>query len=155
MNEIFRAAVEGLESKYRALMQMAPIHALQQIPSREPVSGVYMFSEGNKHLYVGRSKRIRARYSDHTRDASDMNSAPFAMLLAREVTGISRVYSGELTRRNLSSHPEFGPAFLDAKRRIRSMSFRYVEEADPLTQTLLECYVAIAVGASHNSFETH
>ena len=127
-------------------MQMTPINALQQIPSREPVSGVYLFSDGTNHLYVGRSKRIRARYSDHTRDASDMNSAPFAVLLAREVTGISRVYSGEFTRKNLSSHPEFSAAFLAAKRRIRGMSFRYVEEADPLKQTLLECYVAIAAG---------
>ena len=45
-------------------------------------------------------------------------------------------------------------AFDEAKARIRSFAFRYVEEPDPLCQVLLQCYVAIALNTPHNSFET-
>jgi hypothetical protein len=35
------------------------------------------------------------------------------------------------------------------------MSVRWVVEADPTTQALLEIYVAIATGARYNDFDTH
>ena len=35
------------------------------------------------------------------------------------------------------------------------MELRYVEEADPLRQTLLEIYVAVALKTPYNDFDTH
>jgi hypothetical protein len=35
------------------------------------------------------------------------------------------------------------------------MDIRFVEEADPLRQTLLEVYVAVALQTPHNGFDTH
>ena len=46
-------------------------------------------------------------------------------------------------------------AFDEAKARIRSFAFRYVEELNPLFQVLLECDVAIALNTPYNSFETN
>lgn len=155
MDKTFRAAVEGLEPKLRLLMAMEPITRRKDIPSGEAISGVYLFSDGDTHLYVGRSKRIRDRYADHTRPSADMNDAPFAVLLARDKLGLRRAYRGEFTRARLKDEPRFSDAFQRAKEYILTLSFRYVKESDPLCQTLLECYVAIALKARHNSFETH
>ncbi len=153
MHLIFRAAIETLVPKFDALIAMRPATCLQDIPmGLRKKGGVYLFSEGDRHLYVGRTGRLRERYSDHTRPSSDMNLAPFAMLLARENTGMGRAYSGENIRANLAVHAVFAPAFIAAKERVSEMAFRYVVEEDDLTQTLLECYVAVALTTPHNDF---
>lgn len=152
MNEKFRDAVESLDAKFQSLMVMAP-RERSAIPKLSDISGVYLFSDGNKHLYVGRSGRIRDRYSDHTRPSSGINDAPFAMMLAREALNIKPSYRGENTRAKLILSEPFQVAFKAAKERILTFSFRYIEESDPLRQTLLECYVAIALNTRYNSFE--
>jgi hypothetical protein len=35
------------------------------------------------------------------------------------------------------------------------MSVRYVDEPDPISQALLEIYVAVTTGARYNDFDTH
>ena len=45
--------------------------------------GIYVFYEGSRPMYVGRSDRIRARLSEHGRPSSDSNSASFAFNIAR------------------------------------------------------------------------
>lgn len=155
MNHKFRGAVESLDAKFQSLMLMTPIRTRRAIPKGDRISGVYVFSDGEEHLYVGRSKRIRDRYGDHTQPSAGMNDAPFAVMLAREALNLKRSYRGEPTRSNLKINEEFRATFQAAKARILTLSFRYVEERDPLRQTLLECYVAIALNARYNSFETH
>lgn len=39
--------------------------------------------------------------------------------------------------------------------RIRKMDVRFVEEADPLRQTLLEIYIAVSANSRYNDFDTH
>jgi predicted GIY-YIG superfamily endonuclease len=120
------------------------------------ISGVYLLSEGNTHLYVGRSDNIRTRLQQHSRDSSTHNSAPFAFKLAREDTGIIRAsYVTNGSRESLEQDPKFKEAFLRAKRRVKSMDVRYVEERDPLKQYLLEIYVAVSLGTKYNDFNTH
>ncbi len=51
--------------------------------------------------------------------------------------------------------PVFSAAFDAAKERIRGMDIRFVGEADPLRQNLLEVYCAVALGTPFNEFETH
>ena len=53
------------------------------------------------------------------------------------------------------SNPEFAAAFADAKRRIREMDYRYVEEVDQNKQALLEIYTAVVLNTPYNDFGTH
>ena len=59
------------------------------------------------------------------------------------------------TRKQLETHEIFGPAFVAAKKRIKRMDVRYVEQKDPLRQALLEMYVAITLDTKYNSFDNH
>lgn len=156
MDEEFRSVVEALHPKFEALIAMRPFTAgalEKEVPSR----GVYLFSEGGNHLYVGRTNRLRERYKDHCRLGSRHNTAPFAFKLARFATNnTARSYAaGPFTRKGLSANAEFGAAFIAAKARVRAMDFRYVEEVDPNAQCLLEIYCAIALGTQYNDFDNN
>lgn len=117
--------VDKLDLLFQKLNKMTPVHHGNS-PSDMPESGVYLFSEGKKHLYVGRSRNIRNRYGQHHRLSSTHNSAPFAFLLAREATGqIEASYdSGSGNRKALMQDEDFKKAFEDAKARIKKMDFR-------------------------------
>jgi predicted GIY-YIG superfamily endonuclease len=155
MNEEFRKHVEALEPAYRCLLGMDAV-AIPSLPKGMPRAGVYLFSERGQPLYVGRSNRLRSRLQEHGRASSKQNSAPFAFRLAREVTGQTAAsYTTKGSRTALEQDPAFGSVFSQAKQRIREMEVRFVEEADPLRQGLLEVYVALAVGAKYNDFDTH
>ncbi len=152
MNEVFRQHVEQLHPKYEALMRMEPV-TLANLPKNVPASGVYVFSEGESHLYVGRSRRLRSRLRYHSSSAED---APFAFKLAREQTGNTKAsYSSKGSREALLKDPRFLAAFQSAKDRIRRMQIRFVEEPGPTRQALLEIYVTLSLNAPYNDFDTH
>jgi hypothetical protein len=152
MNEIFRRHVEQLHERFEALMQMEPV-TLVSLPRTVPRSGIYLFSEGSHHLYVGRSKRLRDRLRYHCGSAED---APFAFKLAREHTGhVKASYRVEGSRTKLLEDTEFREAFQRAKERIRLMHIRFVDEPDSNRQALLEIYATISLGAPYNDFDTH
>lgn len=153
MNDTFRRHVEQLHEKYEALVGMAPV-TLDLLPKAVPPSGVYLFSEGGSHLYVGRSKQLRSRLRYHSSRAAD--DAPFAFKLARQETGHARAtYSAKGSRKQLLADPVFRAAFERAKERIARMQIRFVEEPDAIRQALLEIYVAIVLRAPYNDFDTH
>lgn len=152
MNSVFRQHVEQLHGKFEALMQMEPV-TLAGLPKTVPSSGIYLFSEGPSHLYVGRSKRLRQRLRYHSSSAKD---APFAFKLAREQTGNTKAsYSTKGSREELLADRTFLAAFQAAKERIRRMQIRFVEEPNPNRQALLEIYATISLGAPYNDFDTH
>jgi hypothetical protein len=152
MNRAFRELTQQLEEKCQRLISMRPFVA-EAVPSDTPKGGIYLFSEKRTNLYVGRTKRkISTRIRGHFSTAKD---CPFAWRLAREETGFRATYKKEGSRTDLLSNPEFCRAYEAAKNRIRKMDVRFVEEADPLRQALLEIYVAIAVHAKHNDFDCH
>jgi hypothetical protein len=152
MNPKFLKLTNRLEEKFRALKSMRPLVA-EKVPKDTPKGGVYLFSENGVPLYAGRTKRkIGTRIRGHFSTADD---CPFAWRLAREKTGCPATYSSKGSRKDLLSKPSFRRAYEKAKQRIRKMKVQFVEEADPLRQALLEIYVAVAVGAKHNDFDTH
>ena len=152
MNNVFRQHVEQLHKRFEALMRLQPV-TLADLPKAVPRSGIYLFSEGPSHLYVGRSKRLRERLRYHCGSAKD---APFAFKLAREATGNTKAsYSTQGSRVQLPATPAFQDAFQAAKDRIRQMDIRFVEEADPNRQALLEIYATISLGTPYNDFDTH
>ena len=81
--------------------------------------------------------------------------AAFAFRLAREVTGNVRASykKGEGSRAGLMENPVFIKAFTSAKARICEMELRFVEETDPVRQTLLEVYVAVVLETAYNDGE--
>jgi predicted GIY-YIG superfamily endonuclease len=152
MHPTFASACASLHSKFEQLICKAP--ATIENVSDTPKGGVYLFSEDDKHLYVGRTKRIISkRLKNHVGTAKD---CPFAFRLAREVTGNTLArYSGENTRKKLLANPDFLEAYEAAKGRIRRMGVRWVDEADPVKQALLEVYVAVVLKTPYNDFDTH
>lgn len=155
MNETFRTHVEALHPSFSRLIAMAPV-TVASLPRAMPTRAVYLFSEGDNHLYVGRTNRLRPRLLEHGRRSSGHNSAPFAFLLAREATGkTTATYQTNGSRRGLEADPLFAAAFTAAKLRVRAMDIRFVEESDPMRQALLEMYVAVALQTPYNDFDTH
>ena len=61
----------------------------------------------------------------------------------------------ERSRLALQADPAFNLAFTDAKARVRKMDLRFVEEADPTRQALLEIYASVVLKTPYNDFNTH
>jgi len=155
MHAIFAAAVERLHPSFEALIAADPCRPLK-LSKQAPTAGVYLLSEGRRHLYVGRTNRLSKRLSNHCRPSATHKMAAFAFRLARIETGFLKAsYKPEGSRANLMEKPAFRKAFEAAKARIREMDVRFVAEPDQLRQALLEVYVAIALGTPHNDFGTH
>ena len=152
VNETFRQHVEALHGKFEALLKMMPVK-VATLPKEIPASGIYLFSEGSEHLYVGRSKRVRDRLRYHCGTAPD---ASFAFKLARERVGKTKAsYSRADSRKVLLLDAAFREAYQAAKQRIRQMDLRFIAEPDTNRQALLEIYVTIALGTPYNDFDTH
>lgn len=156
MHEKFLSFTEALHPKFEELVGMMPV-TTGILPPEIRGPGVYVFSEGGRHLYVGRTRDIRKRYRQHTGNGAGHNSAPFAFKLAREATGIlkSTYRNDETSRTNLMLNPQFRGAFDAALVRLRAMEFRFVGEAEPPRQCLLEIYVSVVCGSPYNDFDTH
>src|SRR5207245_1188822 len=111
----------------------------------------YLFSQDDRHLYVGRSNHFRQRLRNHSAPSARENQAVFAFKLAQKLTGPVQ----SRTRKAMLGNPEFALAFTQSKERIRRMQLRFVSEPDQLGQTLLEVYVAVVLQTPYNDFETH
>ena len=125
MNEVFRQHVESLHSKFEALVGMQPVR-FGALPGDMKCPGIYLFSEGAKHLCSGRSRNVRSRLGLHLGGPA---GASFAFKLAREMTGhMKATYVSAGSRANLMTLPEFSEAFIAAKKPIRQMDVRFVAE---------------------------
>lgn len=155
MHETFRAFADTLHPSFERLIAMPPMK-IGAIPHEVGDCGIYLFSEGDKHLYAGRTRKLRQRMRNHSLPSSQHNQAVFAFRLAREATGrVEAAYSGEGRRRELVTDQHFNQAFMAAKARVRNMDLRFVEETDPLRQALLEIYVSVVLSTPYNDFNTH
>ena len=155
MNPDFTRLLEELEPQYRKLVEMPPVK-YRALPRGLPSYGIYLFSEGSDHLYVGRTTRMRERLSGHCIPSASHFTATFAFRLAREATGkMVASYSKSGSRAALLKDATFAAAFAAAKRRIASMDIRFVEEREPTQQALLEIYTATVLKTPYNDFETH
>lgn len=122
MDPKFRKQLAIAHRKLRALIASTPVRA-DALPMKMPASRVYLFTEHGKHLYVGRSNRLKKRIPLHYRRASKHSSAAFAFRLARKATRREVAsYKTEGSRKQLAADQSFARAFLRAKERIRSGS---------------------------------
>ena len=132
MNETFRRFVETLSPSFQRLMA-SPAVTVANLPMNIPAAGIYLFSEVDRHLYVGRTNSIRKRLQSHCQPGSGHNSATFAFRLARKLTGnLQATYKGEGSRADLEKDPDFRKVFIAQKERVRSMNVRYVLEVNPM-----------------------
>lgn len=155
MSPIFARLVESLEPKHHALVNMKPVR-YATLPRVLPLRGIYLFSEGDDHHYVGRTKHLRRRLRGHCIPSASHFTATFAFRLAREKTGkLIATYVTAGSRPDLLNEAAFALAFSEAKLRIASMDIRFVEEIDPTCQALLEIYSATVLGTKYNDFNTH
>ena len=154
MDARFQVFVERLEPKHQALLR-SPALRPTSLPKLLPERGVYLFSEGARYLYVGRSNDLRERIQVHCRPSSGLNQAAFGYRLAKSQTGIVPGYKKLSPTEDWSTKEPFVSAFRNAKARIRDMSVRVIEERDPFGQMLLEAYVHLTLATPHNDFENH
>jgi hypothetical protein len=155
MNPAFASLVADLEPKFKALVAMTPVR-FATLPKSIPERGIYLFSEGDQHLYIGRTNRIRKRLQNHCRLSGTHFTATFAFRIARGESGMLKAtYKKEGSRAALISDPVFGPAFVAAKARVNAMDIRFVEEADATRQALLEIYAATVLATPFNDFDNH
>lgn len=155
MDQAFARYLEALHPSFERLIAMPPV-SVANLPRKLPSKCVYLFSEQSRSMYVGRTKHLRNRLRQHSTPAAQHNQAVFAFKLAREKTGHKEAaYKKQGSRGALSTEPVFAKAFSEAKARVRNMELRFVEETDPLRQSLLEIYVAVVLKTSYNDFDTH
>jgi hypothetical protein len=156
MDPKFKTLVEALAPKLECLLAMPPLR-YGALPRDMPRSGVYLFTENGRHLYVGRSNVLRKRHGRHCLPGATHRQAAFSFQLAREATGRTGVSycAGGDSRGGLMVDPVFVAAFIAAKERIRAMDYRYVEEGDQNRQALLEIYCAVVLATPYNDFGTH
>lgn len=151
----FREHVESLVPTLAALLAMPPA-TVATLPRQMPLRGVYLFSDGDEHLYVGRTNSLKKRLQNHCRPGSTHRKAAFAFRLAREATdNVRATYKAQGSRAALLLDPAFAQAFVGAKARLRRLAVRYVEEAAPVRQCLLEVYIAVVLKARYNDFDNH
>src|SRR5690554_2267452 len=123
MHPVFKEYIDSLEPSFQRLLNMKPV-TVATLPKEIPQSGIYLFSENGKHLYVGRTNTIRKRLQNHCRPSSRHNSATFAFRLTREITGITlATYVTDGSRANLELDATFGSEFIKQKNRVREMPY--------------------------------
>ena len=156
MDPRFTPYIDDLDRKLKALVSMEPVTP-DTLPIDTCKRGIYLLSEGAKHLYIGRSNHIRRRLVNHCQPSADHGKATFAFLLAREATGnLKAAYNkGPGSRQGLLADADFSQAFLGAKLRVKRMRVRFVEETDATKQALLEIYAAVVLQTPYNAFDNH
>ena len=155
MKNKFNQIILKVEKSYENLVKSMPFKWNKVQPKYEHGCGIYLFSEKSIPLYVGRTNNLKKRLRNHTRPSHNM--ATFAFLLARhETKRFNASYRTAGSRKYLLKNDMvFRQAFNDARDRIKKMDVRFVEEADPVSQALLEIYTAYVSKAKYNNFDTH
>jgi hypothetical protein len=155
MHPAFQVLADSLHPKFEALLK-AQAFSYPSLPTRLPERGIYLFSEAESHLYVGRSNRLRRRVQHHCRPGGTHLSATFAFRIARADANYTVAsYKTEGSRAKLCADPAFAQTFGVAKARVANMQIRCVEETDPVVQALLEIYVATVLRTPFNDFDNH
>jgi hypothetical protein len=135
-------------------------------PAAPKEHGVYLFSEGSAHLYVGRCGRteravkvgkghsnFRSRLAAHSRPSSGHNSATLAWRLTFAALG-AQVDAMPTTRTDLELHPPFRAEFVLQKERVTAMDFRIVPIEDDFESYVFEAYAAGKLRTAYNSWAT-
>jgi len=153
-----------MSNEWNGLIKRMPI-LLKQLTSQPlrpwndrgilPQKGVYVFYEGEKPMYVGRTNSMSRRLQRHGNPSSGHNSATFAFNIAKR-QAIKRRMNVRMSRSRLEVAPAFTELYLKAKKRVARMPVRVIEINDAIVQTLFEVYAAMSLDTrEYNDFDTH
>jgi len=150
----FADAVEQMPALLAAL-RAAPRHPAADHPLVPNTPGIYMFSDAGEPVYVGQSRKLRARLKQHTGAKHGRDQASFAFNVAKREAAEAGV-DVERFRSLLEGDPEFASHFDAARASVARMDVQFIEVPDPVVRTLFEVYAALALDTvEFNSFETH
>lgn len=154
-----------VETSFKRIIKRLP-KLLEQLESQPllhrdelidiPDEGIYVFYEGRRALYVGRSTNLKTRIQSHSRKCSKHASASFAFNIAKMKTRRKGLeIDPDQTRKALQKDEIFKALFKEAKKRVSKMKVRVVEIKCPNTQTVFELYAALKFKTKYNDFDTH
>ena len=146
----FEEAVEKMEGYLERLKECPPSKSFRF--SAGDGAAVYVFYEGKKAMYVGRTDRLRGRIQEHGRPGSGHNSAPFAYNMAKCDARDSGLKVDGIYRNDLCKVKQFIPFFRQSKERVCNMQVRFVAIPDPHLQVLFEVYAALKLKAKWTTF---
>lgn len=168
--ESFAELVAWLPTMLEELLA-SPIYNGVERPPRNQ-RGIYLFTDGGQHLYVGRTgitararagttesnTSFRARFDNHTQRGTRPGTAPFANRLMREraTEGGIEIPHEWWTKREAEGAEIFG-LFCEAKKRIFQMECRVIgfdDDTKGIRSTVGETYVHARLGTPHNEFLT-
>jgi hypothetical protein len=115
--------------------------------------GVYLLSESDNDLYIGRAKSLRGRMQGH--GSRSHYSASFALKLARKKTNRLTNYKPENGAKTLMTEPAFQAVFYAMVDRVKAMQVRHIVEPDDHVQYLFEMYASLALDVPYCDFATH
>ena len=74
----FEPYLDALDLRFNDLTNMQRVK-VSSLPKNMPKSGIYVFSENDLNLYVGRSKRLRQRLNYHSSVTALLFGQPTAL----------------------------------------------------------------------------
>lgn len=152
----FNEILVQLDPLLNRLLACEP-HSRDRRPAAPHDSGVYLFTQGEDHRYVGRAKNLNRRFGQHVAPKSPHNQAAFAFNLAKRAAEADGLDVNR-TRKALAADPQFDDDyFVPAKREVREMEFRFVLLNDDSLSTIFEVFAALLLGTEgdFNLFATH
>ena len=152
MNEELRSILAQMERLLAKLKACPPetFATRNKLPDR----GVYVFYEGEKALYVGRSNQIWKRVQTHGRRGATQEQASFAFRLLAKKYNLEMGH-GTGADRNQKAR-EYAEEFRGQKQRVRRMTVRAVAITDDTASYFFEAYAILALGTTaFNKFEPH
>ena len=151
MNGSFKKLADRMPLLLQSLLKR-PLIAIDDIGiTPVPQKGVYVFFEGNKPIYVGRSNRLKKRLKEHSQRSS-VHSATLAFRIAKQNTS---TLQKKQTNEQLMKNRDFVEEFEAAKDRIARAKIRFIEIEDQIEQAMFEIYASLALGTELNNFGTH
>lgn len=129
-----------------------------KVADHQPIpkaAGIYLFSELDQAIYVGQTRNLRQRLTNHTNPLGKNNQATFAFLVAKGESKRAGVDTTQY-RAQLEADQEFAAHFDAAKLRVSEMDVRFIELSGPIERSVFEIYASLALDTLvFNSFETH
>jgi hypothetical protein len=117
-----------------------------------PARGIYVFYEGDRAIWTGRSDNLKPYLKSQGQLGGDNFTAPIAFGFAKQAA-IGAGYRFPTARQAIRDS-QFRPHFDREKARVAAMHIRVVEVTNPVLQNLLVIYTALAL-QTLNTFETH
>jgi hypothetical protein len=152
----FLELASATEEKAAKFQTMAPQPFLEGL-RRKGAKGIYaLFEAGDQAehaVYVGRTRNLAGRFRAHI--TANHNSASFALKRTRVRHNLPTTYTALGSRAAIVSESGTRATFLEEIQNIRKMTFRFMEEADPVSQYLLELAVTINYDLPLDGFDSH